>query len=176
MIQFLRTSSSLTVILYFLVDTYGPRLCVAIILTTIAPLVADKSIEELANFFVPEALADRKERVQNQMLGNRLFCWLIVPVLITHRFLRRTEAGIALVDIHGKKHITLLLNVFQSFLDEAPDSKANDVVRRSLIVLMGTGKPALARDMSLCALTRLWLLFCSSHLQLLAISTKTIAE
>lgn len=105
------------VCVHFAVDTYGPRLCVAIILTSIAALVPDGSIGEVASFFVGEALGDRKESVQNQIL----------------------DAGIAVVDLHGKKHINALLNVFESFLDTADDSSANDAVRRSVVILMGTG-------------------------------------
>jgi HEAT repeat protein len=98
------------------VDNYEPRLGVALVLTQIAPLIPNENIEDLAKFFVPEALGDRNESVQSKML----------------------EAGCALVNLHGKDNVNLLLNVFEKFLDEAPDSSANDVVRRSVVVLMGT--------------------------------------
>ncbi|CAG2110637.1 unnamed protein product, partial [Medioppia subpectinata] len=98
------------------VDIYEPRLGVALVLTQIAPLIPNEIIEEIAHFFVPEALGDRNESVQSQML----------------------EAGCALVNLHGKESINLLLNVFEKFLDDAPDTSDNDAVRRSVVVLMGT--------------------------------------
>ncbi|RWS09505.1 Translational activator GCN1-like protein [Dinothrombium tinctorium] len=98
------------------VDTYEPRLGVALVLTKIAPLISSAMIPQLAHFFVPLALSDRNEIVRNQML----------------------EAGIAIVDLNGKNCTNLLLNVFEKYLDEAPDNSANDAVRRSVVILMGT--------------------------------------
>lgn len=98
------------------VDNFEPRLGVALILTRIAPLIPNSIIEQITHFFVPEALGDRNEKVQSQML----------------------EAGCVLVNLHGKDNINLLLHVFESFLDDAPDSPENDAVRRSVVVLMGT--------------------------------------
>ena len=98
------------------VDIFEPRLGVALIFTQIAHLIPNDIIEQVTRFFVPEALGDRNEKVQSQML----------------------EASIALVNLHGKDNINLLLNVFESYLDETPDSSENDAVRRSVVVLMGT--------------------------------------
>ncbi|KAI1293700.1 eIF-2-alpha kinase activator GCN1 [Halotydeus destructor] len=106
------------------VDTIKPRLGVALILSKIAAQFSDDSVERIARFLVPQALGDRNEAVHNQML----------------------EAGIALVDIHGKKHITTLLDVFETFLDNAADSSASDEVRKSVVILMGNAARHLEKD------------------------------
>ncbi|RWS30291.1 Translational activator GCN1-like protein [Leptotrombidium deliense] len=98
------------------IDTFEPRLGVALVLTKIAPHISANMISDVSHFLVPLALSDRNESVRNQML----------------------EAGIAVVDLNGKKSMGLLLDIFEKYLDEAPDSSANDSVRRSVVILMGT--------------------------------------
>lgn len=106
------------------VDPYEPRLGVGLVFFKIASLIPENSIEEIAHFFVPTALGDRNESVRNQML----------------------EAGCALVDLHGQKSMNLLLNIFEQFLDDAPDNSNNDTIRRSVVVLMGTLARHLDKD------------------------------
>lgn len=99
------------------IDSFEPRLAIAVVLRQIAPLIDDKKlIEQLGKFFVPEALGDRNDNVKNQML----------------------EAGCALVNLHGKESVASLLNIFEKYLNDAPNNSENDSIRRSVVVLLGT--------------------------------------
>ena len=106
------------------IDNFQPRLGVALVLAKIAPLLFESLVIDLAKFLVPLALKDYNESVQNQML----------------------EAGINIVDIHGNKCMTKLLSILETYLDEAPDNSENDIVRRSVVILMGTLAKHLDKD------------------------------
>ncbi|XP_074594678.1 lethal (3) 80Fj [Brevipalpus obovatus] len=95
-------------------DNYEPRLGVAIALNKIAPLLNDSLVMELARFLVPQALDDRNEHVQCQML----------------------EVGITLADKQGPRCMTSLLALLRKNLDK--DGGRNGNVKRSLVILMGT--------------------------------------
>ena len=96
-------------------DRVGPRESVALCLKQLMEEASPTTIPSLISFFVPEALGDRNTELQNLML----------------------EASIHFVDVHGKENVTILLNALQKFMEEAPDSSANDSIRKSIIILMG---------------------------------------
>ncbi|OTF74341.1 GCN1-like protein [Euroglyphus maynei] len=98
------------------VDQYEPRLTVANILEKIVHLFDGNIFESFINFLIPEALGDQNELVRRAML----------------------DAGRRCINVHGKENISYLLRSFETFLDSAPDDHETDIVRESVIILMGT--------------------------------------
>ncbi|KAK3887663.1 hypothetical protein Pcinc_008247 [Petrolisthes cinctipes] len=98
------------------VDLWEGRAGVAMALQQLAPLFTEKNVVTLSNFFVPEALGDRKLEVRTKML----------------------EAAMAVVNSHGKETVNILLPVFEKFLKTAPNHASYDAVRQSVIILMGS--------------------------------------
>lgn len=98
------------------VDNYEPRLGAGLVFTKIAGHLNDVLVMEMANFLIPLALGDRNDQVQSQML----------------------EVGIAIADKHGKRCMTQLINVLRKYLDKSQDNSANGMVKRSVVILMGT--------------------------------------
>lgn len=98
------------------VDLYEPRLTIAYIFKNIVPLFNQKQVESFITFLIPNSLSDNNEHVRSVML----------------------EAGCQLIDHHCRNNINYFLNVFESFLDSAPDDHKNDLVRKSVIIFMGT--------------------------------------
>ncbi|CAF1165471.1 unnamed protein product [Adineta steineri] len=102
------------------VDTWEPRAGVAVCLFHMASFVGDH-IEDLFKFYVPTALNDRNLDVRNDML----------------------RAATTTIDIHGRENLTMLLQIMEGFLKEAPKTADYDSVRQSVVILMGK----LAKDM-----------------------------
>lgn len=98
------------------VDVYYPRLTIAHIFKNIVPFFNQNQVESFMSFLIPNALSDNSEHVSTVML----------------------EAGCELIDVHCHKNINYFLNVFETFLDSAPDDHKNDLVRKSVIIFMGT--------------------------------------
>ena len=46
-------------------------------------------------------------------------------------------AAVATIDNHGKNTVADLLPVFEDFLDNAPSDSSYDIVRQSVVILMG---------------------------------------
>ncbi|XP_033102350.1 eIF-2-alpha kinase activator GCN1-like [Anneissia japonica] len=97
-------------------DEYTARCGIALALGKISPHYGKDSIPLLFEFFVPGGLGDRNEDVQKHML----------------------KAALAIMEIHGKDNVSVLLPVFQKFLDEAPNSSKYDAIRHSVVILMGS--------------------------------------
>ena len=47
-------------------------------------------------------------------------------------------AVVATIDLHGKETVGDLLPVFEDFLDNAPEDSSLDIVRQSVVILMGS--------------------------------------
>ncbi|CAF1278175.1 unnamed protein product [Adineta ricciae] len=102
------------------IDTWEPRAGVAACLFHMAALVGD-NIEELFKFYVQIALNDRNADIRSEML----------------------RAATTTIDIHGRENLTMLLQIMEDFLKEAPKTADYDSVRQSVVILMGK----LAKDM-----------------------------
>ncbi|XP_071945406.1 stalled ribosome sensor GCN1-like [Antedon mediterranea] len=97
-------------------DEYMARSGIALAFGKISPHYSKESIPLLFKFFVPGGLGDRNEDVRKFML----------------------QAALAIMEVHGKENVSVLLPVFQQFLDEAPDSSDYDAIRHSVVILMGS--------------------------------------
>ncbi|CAF0894416.1 unnamed protein product [Rotaria sordida] len=102
------------------VDTWEPRAGIAACLFHMASLVGN-NIEDLFKFYVPTALNDRNVDVRSEML----------------------RAATTTIDIHGRDNLTMLLQIMEDFLKEAPKTANYDSVRQNVVILMGK----LAKDM-----------------------------
>ncbi|CAF2053347.1 unnamed protein product [Rotaria magnacalcarata] len=102
------------------IDTWEPRAGVADCLFHMASLVGN-NIEDLFKFYVPTALNDRHADVRSDML----------------------RAATTTIDIHGRDNLTMLLQIMEDFLKEAPKTADYDSVRQNVVILMGK----LAKDM-----------------------------
>ncbi|CAH1802155.1 unnamed protein product [Owenia fusiformis] len=97
-------------------DEWPARCGVAQAMRKLSALLSDENIETVMSFMVPEALGDRDENVRQAM----------------------REAAVQIVNDHGKEEVTILLPVFEEFLEKAPDSAKYDAVRQSVVVLLGS--------------------------------------
>ena len=66
-------------------------------------------------FVILQGLGDRHEVVRKDMLA----------------------AAVVTIDNHGKNTVSDLLPVFEDFLDNAPSDSSYDIVRQSVVILMG---------------------------------------
>lgn len=98
------------------IDRFEQRLTIAHIFKNIAEYFSQDQVKSFIKFLIPSALSDNNESVRTVML----------------------EAGCRLIDFHGKNNINYLLDVFEAFLDSAPDDHKNDLVRKSVIIFLGT--------------------------------------
>ncbi|CAK8692590.1 unnamed protein product [Clavelina lepadiformis] len=105
-------------------DEYQARIGVAFCLSKISPLLPEDQIESLFSFFVPDALGDRHPEVRSKML----------------------DAALQAVNDHGKDSTSILLQVFEDFLKQAPTSERYDTVRQSVVILLGTLARHLDKD------------------------------
>lgn len=105
-------------------DEWTSRSGIALCLTKIAPLLPQELIAPIFAFYVPKALGDRAPEVQSNM----------------------RDAALAAVNEHGKENVNVLLPVFEDFLSNAADSASNDVVRQSIVILMGSLAKHLDKD------------------------------
>ncbi|KAF2363096.1 HEAT repeat [Trinorchestia longiramus] len=97
------------------IDHWEGRAGVGLAFGQLAPVVEEKQVVQLINFFVPEALGDRNREVASIML----------------------EAATALINCHGKDSVNSLLPIFEKCLKSAPNHASFDTVRQSVIILMG---------------------------------------
>ena len=56
------------------------------------------------------------------------------------------DAAVATIDLHGKETVGDLLPVFEDFLDNAPEDSSLDIVRQSVVILMGSLARHLDKD------------------------------
>lgn len=98
------------------VDPWESRQGIGLALERCASFLPMDLLELLFCFFVPTGLGDRDERVRKQML----------------------DASIEYVNMYGEANMMVLLNIFDEFLDKAPDSSAQDTIRESVIILTGS--------------------------------------
>ena len=96
-------------------DHWEPRSGIALALAKIQPYYDDFMVTQAVSFFVPQGLGDRNEVVRKDMLG----------------------AAVVTIDNHGKNTVADLLPVFEDFLDNAPADSSYDIVRQSVVILMG---------------------------------------
>lgn len=98
-------------------DSYSDqRLSLARILIDCVPLATTKSVNKLVPFFVPGAISDRNIRVQETML----------------------EAAIVLINEHGSKRTQFIMSSLQTFLTKSSKTVENDIIRRNVVLLLGT--------------------------------------
>lgn len=97
------------------VDHWEPRSGIAIALSRIAPFFDMSIVKSVINFFIPDALGDRNEKVRSDMLS----------------------AAKKTIELHGKDSVDDLLPVFEDFLKKAPSSEQYDDVRQAVVILMG---------------------------------------
>ena len=96
-------------------DNWEPRSGIALALAKIQPYYDEFMVTQAVSFFVPAGLGDRNEVVRKDMLS----------------------AAVATIDNHGKDTVAELLPVFEEFLDNAPSDSSYDIVRQSVVILMG---------------------------------------
>lgn len=97
-------------------DHWEERVGICLTLTEIIPYLVNEQILFLIHLIVPAGLSDRSPVIVNKML----------------------EVGIKIIDVHGKLVIDVLLPVFEGYLDNTPDSRANDQVKQSVVILMAS--------------------------------------
>lgn len=98
-------------------DSYSDqRLSLSKILVQCIPVASTKSVNKLMQFFVPFALTDRNDAVQETML----------------------EAAIILINEHGSKRTQFILSTLQTFLSKQAKTAQDDHLRKNVIVLLGT--------------------------------------
>lgn len=73
-------------------------------------------MESLFNFFIPRALSDRHALVRTSML----------------------ESGQKVIEANGKDHINMLLPIMEDYLLNAANIVENDIIRQSIVILMGS--------------------------------------
>ncbi|RDD44813.1 eIF-2-alpha kinase activator GCN1 [Trichoplax sp. H2] len=89
-----------------------------------APLMSKNHVSNIFNFFVPLSLGDRDENVRKHML----------------------DAALAIINEHGKAVVGNLLPTLQSYLDNAPNTSAEDAIRQAVVVVMGSLAKHLDKD------------------------------
>merc|ERR1740131_818046 len=97
------------------VDHWEPRSGIALALAKIAPYFSQFMVTQVVSFLVPQGLGDRSDVVRKHMLS----------------------AAVTTIDLHGKDTVGELLPVFEDFLDSAPNDSSYDIIRQSVVILMG---------------------------------------
>ena len=97
---------------------------IALALAKVQPYYDEFMVTQAVSFFVPAGLGDRNEVVRKDMLS----------------------AAVATIDNHGKDTVAELLPVFEEFLDNAPSDSSYDIVRQSVVILMGSLARHLDKD------------------------------
>ncbi|GBG78816.1 hypothetical protein CBR_g28040 [Chara braunii] len=96
---------------------------VALALKACAKELTTRDLPAVATFLISRALADLNSDVRYRMV----------------------DAGVTIIDVHGKTNVGLLLPIFENYLDKkAADEERYDLVREGVVVFMG----ALAKHMS----------------------------
>ncbi|XP_038618375.1 eIF-2-alpha kinase activator GCN1 [Tachyglossus aculeatus] len=97
-------------------DQWEARCGLALALNKLSEYLDSSQVKPLFQFFVPDALNDRRPEVRKCML----------------------DAAIATLNTHGKENVNSLLPVFEEFLKNAPNDASYDAVRQSVVILMGS--------------------------------------
>ena len=94
-------------------DPWESRYGLAHALEMLAPSLRKNDLESLLNFLiVNKAVGDRNDRVQAKMV----------------------KVGLALIDAHGTKHSSTLIQMFKQYLDLPPiDSEVPNRIRQSVV-------------------------------------------
>ena len=69
-----------------------------------------------------------------------IYCFVLLQGLgDRHEVVRKDmlAAAVVTIDNHGKNTVSDLLPVFEDFLDNAPSDSSYDIVRQSVVILMG---------------------------------------
>ena len=105
-------------------DKWEERTGIAEALAGIVPFLVNEQLLTLVSLIVPRGLSDNCPLVQAKM----------------------RDVGIKVINVHGKLVIDVLLPVFENYLDNTPDSKATDVVKQNVVILMATLAKHLKQD------------------------------
>ncbi|XP_024522570.1 protein ILITYHIA isoform X2 [Selaginella moellendorffii] len=98
---------------------------VALALEAAADILTAKDLPVLSTFLISRALADTNSDVRSKMV----------------------EAGVAIIDRHGKDSIAVLLPIFENYLSrKAVDEERYDLVREGVVVFMGALAKHLSQD------------------------------
>ncbi|XP_067931600.1 stalled ribosome sensor GCN1-like [Watersipora subatra] len=106
------------------IDQWKAREGIASLFKKLAPIFTKENVETLINFYVPEALHDREQRVALAM----------------------RSAAVELIEHHGKANVQSLLPVLEKTLTTLPDTASYDVVKQGVIVMMGNLAKHLDKD------------------------------
>lgn len=116
------------------VDEWEARAGVALTLKKLCPLLTEKSIVQYFAIMLPDGLNDRSAEVRHLMLSaaiagvkdhGEVWNWF-------------SYFGFAVETVSFQQQIGRLLPMFEKQLDDLPDDKKHDILRQSLVVLLGT--------------------------------------
>ncbi|KAL5670615.1 hypothetical protein ACJX0J_022836, partial [Zea mays] len=98
---------------------------IALALHSIADVLASKDLPVVMTFLISRALADPNVDVRGRMIN----------------------AGILIIDRHGKENVPLLFPIFESYLNKrASDEKTYDLVREGVVIFTGALAKHLSKD------------------------------
>eukprot|EP00850_Spirogloea_muscicola_P017739 SM000155S01668 [mRNA] locus=s155:261471:283828:+ [translate_table: standard] len=104
---------------------WATREGVGLALKEAADVITSRDLPVVATFLISRALAD--------------------PLLDVR--LRMVNAGVAIIDRHGKEHASVLLPIFENYLDKkAADEQRYDLVREGVVVFLGALAKHLTSD------------------------------
>ncbi|CAI5932122.1 unnamed protein product, partial [Closterium sp. NIES-64] len=96
--------------------TWHSREGMALAMRAAADVLTTKELPLVATFLISKALADPNEEVRRRMV----------------------EAGLAIINRHGKENVGLLLPIFENYLDRKADNEHSyDLVREGVVVFLG---------------------------------------
>ncbi|GAK66330.1 ARM repeat-containing protein [Moesziomyces antarcticus] len=97
-------------------DPWQTRAAIAVALRHLAPLLQGSDVQPLFEFMIDgQALGDRSEDVRPKML----------------------EAATAVIDLHGKEHLSKLIAMFEAFFSNSTGSNADDGITEAVVILLG---------------------------------------
>ncbi|RUS31239.1 hypothetical protein BC938DRAFT_478212 [Jimgerdemannia flammicorona] len=99
-------------------DPWESRIGLALVLKELARHIRPSELQHFTEFLIKgEALGDRNEDVRHRML----------------------DAGLAVINTHGKTNVAQLLPVFKGYLDTpATNNETHDRIRESVVILFGS--------------------------------------
>ncbi|XP_010470324.1 PREDICTED: eIF-2-alpha kinase activator GCN1-like isoform X1 [Camelina sativa] len=98
---------------------------IALALQSAADVLTTKDLPAVMTFLISRALADPNTDVRGRMIN----------------------AGIMIIDKHGKENVSLLFPIFENYLNkEASDEKEYDLVREGVVIFTGALAKHLAKD------------------------------
>ena len=97
-------------------DPWQTRAAVAVALRHQAPYLQGSDVPSFFEFMIDgQALGDRSEEVRPKML----------------------EAATAVIDLHGKEHLSKLIAMFEAFFSNPSGSTADDGITEAVVILLG---------------------------------------